>query len=50
MVGAVLGPLLAGKVFDDCGSYQTIWLVFSGFAAAAVFLVASTPSVGVVRE
>jgi MFS family permease len=36
MLGNVIGPPLAGWVFDNRGSYQNIWLVFAGLAAVAL--------------
>ena len=38
-VGGIIGPTLAGWVFDSLGSYFSIWLGLSGLAAVAVILV-----------
>jgi len=38
-VGGIIGPTLAGWVFDAVGSYQPIWLVFCGLTALATVLV-----------
>jgi len=43
MLGSITGPLLAGQVFDNCGSYKLIWFVFAGLAVGALFMVATTP-------
>jgi MFS family permease len=37
-VGGIIGPTLAGWVFDTLGSYYFIWLALSGLAAVAVIL------------
>ena len=37
----VIGPLLAGWVFDNQGSYQGIWLAFAGLAVAGLIAVAT---------
>ena len=36
MIGGILGPFLAGWVFDSSGSYQSIWLVFAGLSILAL--------------
>jgi len=33
MIGSVLGPLIAGWVFDISGSYKGVWFAFGGLAA-----------------
>ena len=38
-IGGIIGPTLAGWVFDILGSYQLIWLVFSGVTILAIGLV-----------
>lgn len=38
-VGGIIGPTLAGWVFDSLGSYHSIWLALSGLTAVAVILV-----------
>ena len=37
-MGGVIGPTLAGWVYDTTGSYRKIWLLFSGFLLIAFFL------------
>jgi MFS family permease len=37
-VGGIIGPTLAGLVFDSLGSYYFIWLALSGLAGVAVIL------------
>ena len=38
-LGSIIGPTVAGWVYDNWGSYQAIWLVFAGLAVAAVISV-----------
>jgi MFS family permease len=38
-IGGIIGPTLAGWVFDSWGSYQFIWAAFSTFNALAIMLV-----------
>ena len=45
-LGTIVGPTLAGWVFDTWGSYQGVWLAFSVLAIAAAVIMASTPPVG----
>jgi sugar phosphate permease len=44
-LGTIAGPPLAGWVFDNWGSYQSIWFVFAGLAVVALLTVATTPPV-----
>jgi MFS family permease len=37
-MGGVIGPTLAGWVYDTTGSYRQIWLVFFGLLTVAFFL------------
>lgn len=37
-IGGIIGPTLAGWVFDTLGSYNIIWLVFCGIIGLAVLL------------
>jgi MFS family permease len=37
--GGIIGPTLAGWVFDTMGSYQSIWLLFCGLNGLATLLV-----------
>ncbi len=45
LLGNMIGAPLAGWVFDTWGSYQGIWLVFAGLAAAALVSILTTPAV-----
>lgn len=38
-IGGIIGPTLAGWVFDSIGSYHIIWIAFSGFTTMAIMLV-----------
>ncbi len=38
-IGGIIGPTLAGWVFDSQGSYRMIWLAYSGFIVLAILLV-----------
>ena len=38
-LGSIIGPTVAGWVYDNWGSYQAIWLIFAGLAIAAVISV-----------
>jgi MFS transporter, OFA family, oxalate/formate antiporter len=38
-IGGIIGPTIAGWVFDSMGNYSLIWLVFAGFACASTLLV-----------
>ena len=42
MLGNIIGAPLAGWVFDNWGSYQSIWLVFAGVAVVGLVLVVTT--------
>jgi MFS family permease len=37
-IGGIIGPTLAGWVFDSMGSYRFIWLTFSGLTIMAIIL------------
>jgi len=37
-IGGIIGPTLAGWVFDTLGSYNIIWLVFCGIIGLAILL------------
>ncbi len=37
-IGGILGPILAGWVFDTLGSYDFIWLVFAGCMSLGIIL------------
>jgi len=38
-IGGIIGPTLAGWVFDSSGSYHSVWVAFSGFTVIAILLV-----------
>ena len=42
-LGGVVGPTLAGWVFDNWGSYQGIWLVFAFVSISALFIILTIP-------
>ena len=37
-IGGIIGPILAGWVFDTLGSYDFIWLVFAGCMSLGIIL------------
>jgi MFS family permease len=38
-VGGIIGPTLAGWVFDTRGEYQSLWYVFAGLMLLAMILI-----------
>jgi MFS transporter, OFA family, oxalate/formate antiporter len=38
-IGGIIGPTLAGWVFDTLGSYHLIWLAFCGFSGLSMWLI-----------
>jgi MFS family permease len=38
-IGGIIGPTLAGWVFDTLGSYHFIWLAFCGFSGLSMWLI-----------
>ena len=38
-IGGIIGPILAGWVFDTLRSYHFIWLVFCGFSGLSIWLI-----------
>ena len=38
-IGGIIGPTLAGWVFDVYGSYQPVWLLFFGLSCLATVLI-----------
>ncbi|MFB3886893.1 MAG: MFS transporter [Thermodesulfobacteriota bacterium] len=38
-LGGIIGPVLAGWVFDTLRSYHFIWLVFSGFSVLCIWFI-----------
>ncbi|MBU2535572.1 MAG: MFS transporter [Chloroflexi bacterium] len=49
-LGGIVGPFLAGWVFDTWGSYQGVWLASSGLAVAAVLLIYNVSPVKIIPE
>lgn len=43
-LGSIIGPPLAGLVFDKLGSYQVAWFAFAGLLIAGMFSLVTTPS------
>lgn len=46
MLGGIIGPPLAGWVYDQWGSYQNIWFIFAGFAVVALVSILTAPPIG----
>ncbi len=44
-LGSIVGPLLAGWVFDSWGIYYPAWLAFACLVFVALILMATTPQV-----
>jgi len=44
-LGGIMGPPLAGWVYDNWGSYQSIWFVFAGLSVVALVSVLTIPPV-----
>lgn len=49
-IGGIIGPPLAGWVYDTWGSYQGAWLAYTGLAVAAVLLIFNVSRVEMTRE
>jgi MFS transporter, OFA family, oxalate/formate antiporter len=45
LLGAVIGPILAGWVFDNLGSYHAAWLLSAGLVFVAAVIMAATPHI-----
>jgi len=45
-LGAIVGPLFAGWVFDNWSSYNAAWLLLACLVFAALIIMATTPPVG----
>jgi MFS family permease len=45
-VGSLIGPPLAGWVYDTYGSYQVAWFIMAGLSVAGMVSFITTPSVG----
>lgn len=46
MVGIILGPPVAGWIYDTTSSYQVAWYIFLAILVASVILLIITPSAG----
>ena len=44
-IGGVIGPIIAGWVFDNWGSYHAAWLLFACIVLISSIIMATTPSV-----
>lgn len=42
-LGGIVGPPLAGWVYDNFGNYQGIWLIFAGIPVAAIISILTIP-------
>ncbi len=49
-LGGIAGPWLAGWVYDTWGSYQGIWLTYTGLAVVAMLLIFNISRVKMTRE
>ena len=49
MVGSVIGPAIAGRVYDNQGSYEGIWFIFAGLSVVALIIMAATPPVNTTK-
>ena len=49
MLGSIVGPPLAGWVYDNWGSYQDIWFVFAGLAVVALISISTIPAARTAR-
>jgi sugar phosphate permease len=43
--GGIIGPFIAGWIYDSLSSYHVAWLLFACFIFAAVILIATTPQI-----
>jgi len=44
-IGGVIGPIIAGWVFDNWGSYHAVWLLFAFIVLVASIIMVTTPPV-----
>jgi MFS family permease len=49
-IGGIIGPFLAGWVYDTWGSYQGIWLAYTGLSIVGALLIASVSQVKITPE
>jgi MFS family permease len=49
-LGGIIGPFVAGWVFDTWGSYQGAWLASAGLAVVAILLIYNVPRVKIVPD
>jgi MFS family permease len=45
MIGGVIGPPLAGWVFDATGKYQSIWFIYAGLVLVAYLAILTCPRI-----
>ncbi len=45
--GGIVGPLLAGWIFDNWGSYYAAWLVLACLNFVAIIIMATAPPTGI---
>ena len=45
VIGSIIGPPLAGWIFDSYGSYQVAWLVFVGVTIVGMIMLITVPRV-----
>jgi MFS family permease len=50
MLGSIIGPPLAGWIFDNWHSYQQIWLVFAALSIITPFFILATSRVTAPKE
>jgi sugar phosphate permease len=43
-IGSILGPFIAGLIFDTNGSYTVVWFVFAAFGVLAAAILATLPN------
>ncbi|MFC1533680.1 MFS transporter [Thermodesulfobacteriota bacterium] len=46
VLGTIIGPPLAGWVFDSFGNYQGAWFAFAGVTMAGLVILMTTPPIG----
>jgi MFS family permease len=49
-LGGIVGPFVAGWVFDTWGSYQGVWLASAGLAVAAIFFIYNVKPFSIIPE
>jgi MFS family permease len=49
-LGTIIGPLIAGWVFDSWGNYQPAWVMFACLIFVALIIMATTPRIGTTAQ